>query len=249
MATIYPYYLMAKEITAGHAQVDLLYPSQVSPHFYKLKPADISRLDKGQLIIANGLGLDNKVLKNLHYNSSRLIIAADFVDIKSGNPHIWLDPVFLKDIVKGLAEKLGSLDTENEKIYFDNAQKIITELVELDKQITKERAQYNYVTAITLHDAFYYFARRYNLHIIPMEAFPGKNLSPGELANLLNIIKEQHIKALYIEPQINPAQAVVLANENHLDLFILNSLDTFTDNAHISDLLRDNWITLKKGFK
>lgn len=68
LATTYPVYLLARNVVQNRpgAQVDLLIPAQTGcPHDYALTPKDMQKLAQADVLLLNGLGLDDFMQKAL----------------------------------------------------------------------------------------------------------------------------------------------------------------------------------------
>jgi ABC-type Zn uptake system ZnuABC Zn-binding protein ZnuA len=69
---------------------------------------------------------------------------------------------------------------------------------------------------VTDHDAFGYFARRYGLDVlgavIPSQTTQAQP-SAGETARLIDLIRRQHVNAVFPESSINPKLAQTIARE------------------------------------
>lgn len=138
------------------------------PHSYELVKGDSDFLERADLIVFNGLGLE-------HGASMRGIQAFAVGDHLLGShkliydeggaldPHIWMDVALWAAGLEPLAEKLGSLDPGSLEFFRANAKKAQGELLELHQAIREQLmalpAERRYL--VTAHDAFRYFTRAY----------------------------------------------------------------------------------------
>lgn len=77
LATTYPVYLLARNVVQSNpgAQVDLLIPAQTGcPHDYALTPKDMQKLAQADVLLLNGLGLDDFMLKALPNAKPGLVV-------------------------------------------------------------------------------------------------------------------------------------------------------------------------------
>lgn len=77
LATTYPVYLLARNVVQGQpgVQVDLLIPAQTGcPHDYALTPKDMQKLAQADVLLLNGLGLDNFMQKALPNAKPGLVV-------------------------------------------------------------------------------------------------------------------------------------------------------------------------------
>ena len=80
----------------------------------------------------------------------------------------------------------------------------------LDRDIRDALSGVTDRTFMVYHPAFGYFARDYNLVMIPVEE-EGKEPTAAGLAHLIGQAREQGIKVVFAEPQFNPQSAEVIA--------------------------------------
>ena len=93
LATTYPVYLLARNVVQSNpgAQVDLLIPAQTGcPHDYALTPRDMQKLAQADVLLLNGLGLDDFMLKALPNAKPGLVVvdsSAGITPLKEDNAH------------------------------------------------------------------------------------------------------------------------------------------------------------------
>lgn len=93
LATTYPVYLLARNVVQSNpgAQVDLLIPAQTGcPHDYALTPKDMQKLAQADVLLLNGLGLDDFMLKALPNAKPGLVVvdsSAGITPLKEDNAH------------------------------------------------------------------------------------------------------------------------------------------------------------------
>ena len=118
-----------------------------------------------------------------------------------GNPHFTADPIIAKAIALHIAQAFSAIDSANAGIYQANYKKfesvINAKLQEWGAAMLPFKGQ----PVVAYHDSWPYFARRFGITIdIFLEPKPGIPPSPSHLAEVINQMKEQHIKAIIIEP-------------------------------------------------
>ncbi|GAB1254000.1 metal ABC transporter substrate-binding protein [Desulfovibrio falkowii] len=77
LATTYPVYLLARNVAQAqpHVQVDLLIPAQTGcPHDYALSPGDMKKLAEADVLLLNGLGMDDFLQKALSAGKPGLVV-------------------------------------------------------------------------------------------------------------------------------------------------------------------------------
>lgn len=163
----------------------------------------------------NGPGgnLEGGYDRSEHYHGSR-------------DPHIWLDPVIVRDLIcPAVVEALVKLDPENEPYYLDNLTRYQAELAVLDREISSSLADLSRRSYVSYHSAWRYFALRYRLHEASVIAdFPGQEPSAAWMASLVNLAFEHDIKVIFAEPQLSPAVAEMIAGEINGKVALLDPL-------------------------
>lgn len=128
------------------------------------------------------------------------------------------------------------------------ARLMIMQINKTDGQIQRELKEFEKPAVITLHDAFVYFFQYYGIEFVG-SVLPagGKDPSPRQLKELADVIKAKHIKAILIEPRMNPKPAQTLASELNLKMLSYDDLGTATQAQDIAGYLWLNWLSIKAG--
>lgn len=137
-------------------------------------------------------------------------------DLEHGmyDPHVWLDPNLAICQVQAIRDGFVKADPENAEVYKGNAREYVGELKELDEYVKGETSTFALKDFVSFHPAFAYFAHRYGLKQVGViEELPGKEPSAGEIAKLLDVIREQGVQVIFTEPQFNPQAAEAIAAE------------------------------------
>lgn len=168
---------------------------------------------------------------------------------EEGDPHFWLDPNNVIRYVENIRDGLILMDPDGEEVYRQNAQKYSEELWELDHWIMNEvRAipPENKVI-ITNHESFGYFADRYGFKIIGTiipGVSTGSSPSPRQLTGLVEEIKGNGVKVIFLESGSNPQLANQIASEtgvNVVEDLYTHSITTDNGNApSYIDMMRWN---------
>ncbi len=203
--------------------VSSIIPPGVGPEDYEPKPNDARALDGADLVVSNGVGLDDFLGGLVEANGSdapRLVlgdgipaIAVDGVP----NPHFWLDPTIVTErYLPAIEAKLSEIDPAGAATYRANAAAYATEVAAMDAELMTEVATIPAASRklVTFHDAFPYFARHYGFELVGVIlGSPGQEPSAGELAALVDTVKAAGVKAVFSEAQFSPALAETLAKE------------------------------------
>ena len=80
------------------------------------------------------------------------------------DPHIWLDPINAKVILKEMTEHLIENDSKNASVYKKNLENALRDLDKLTMNVMTELNQST--ASIVFHDAYQYFEERFNVNIL-----------------------------------------------------------------------------------
>jgi len=251
VSTIYPISDWVKNIGREKVSSVTLLPPNASPHTYEPNPNDIKHLAEAILFVRVGLGLEvwsDKLIQASGNKNVKILTLSDEIEILKiknpdwmryeddselpnktesqyigYNPHFWLDPITAIKCVEKITDKLCSLDLQNKEYYQKNANEYKDKLLLLDKKAHQELDNIKNKNFISFHNAFTYLAKRYNLNeVAVIEEFPGKEPSPQYMKQLVNLIREKNVKAIFAELQFSDKFATILAKETGINVSILD---------------------------
>jgi zinc transport system substrate-binding protein len=169
---------------------------------------------------------------------------------EGGNPHVWLDPVLAKQQVENIRDGLVEADPANKEKYQANAAAYIQKLDNLNNQFENTLKPFSDRTFITFHDAFPYLAKRYDLKQVAVVAIPEDQLSPTDVQQTVNTVKQYQVKALFSEPGVDNKLLTSLSNDLNVTLRPLDSLESGKlDPQYYFTAMEANLQTLKTAFQ
>ena len=147
------------------------------------------------------------------------------------DPHIWLDPILAKSQVMTIASHLAQSDPEHAEIYHDNAISYANKLDTLDQEIRTELSSCKKDTFVPFHNAFSYFAERYNLHTLAViqEFSPETPVTAKDIEELIHFAEDNDIKYFFTEENRNPKLAERLASELGGDILLFSPLESLSE--------------------
>ena len=199
-------------------------PPGVGPEDYEPKPDDARKLSDAQLIVSNGVGLDDflqKLLASGTGGKTPQLVLGDGIPVISvdgeANPHFWLDPTIVRQYyLPAIAGKLSELDPAGKPTFDANVQAYGAQLDALDVAL---KAEIETIPAanrklVTFHDAFPYFAQHYGFELVGVILDNvGQDPSAADLAVLVEKVKAAHVRAVFSEAQFGPKLTETLAQE------------------------------------
>ncbi len=128
------------------------------------------------------------------------------------DPHIWMDPLLMKQQAQTIRDALIELDPEGESIYTTGYAAAAEELDSLHGHLTEVLAPHRGESLFVYHPAFGYFADRYGLTQVSIET-GGKEPTPAQLEAIIEHALEEHIQIIFVQPEfpVKSAQAVAKA--------------------------------------
>lgn len=243
----------------GQEKVDaiLLVPVGVEPHDWEPTIKDVQQMQKSDLIVINGIGFENWIdnLVENNYQGKIIDTSNGIVTIKSekdndeydeehdhesGDPHIWLNPVYAKKQVQNISLAFSNADPENTEFYMTNAAKYNEKLDALDSKIKNELSNCNN-DFIAFHDAFSYFADEYNLnqHTILATSNSHGEVTAKTLENVISKARELNIKVIFSEETVNTKTSQIIANEIGGKVLVLSPLEIVSDDNYITKMTQN----------
>lgn len=256
VASIDPLADFARRAGGDRVEVLTLVPAGASPHTYELKPSQVTQVARANLLVLNGVGfeywadklvkaVDNPALVVVDTSKGIPILEADEDEHATrqdghghsgGNPHIWLDPRQAMVQVGHIRDALVRADSDHAAVYRENATRFLSELEDLDREIIAEVEGWGSRQFIAFHPAWVYFARRYGLEQVGViEASPGREPSPVELARIVQTAKRIGARAIFAEPQFSSRAAEIIARESGAQVLFLDPLgSSLKDRGYIA---------------
>ncbi|WP_409421394.1 metal ABC transporter substrate-binding protein [Pseudaeromonas sp. ZJS20] len=132
------------------------------------------------------------------------------------DPHAWNDPENVIVYVNNIASGLSQLDPEHASQYQANAEAYVRQIKALDGEYRPRFAALSAQQrrAITSHDAFGYLAQAYDLSLLaPQGINTEAEASAADVGKLIRQIRQEHIKALFVENISDPRLIEQIARE------------------------------------
>lgn len=216
--------------------VDLLITENLSClHDYTLQVRQMRAIEGAEVVIVSGAGLEDFL--------SDALADTDFViDASSGipllchdhdhghgdhhheeDPHIWLSVsnarIMADNICQGLIEKYP----QYRDVFIDNLGKVLSDLDALDSYGKQAFSSLKSRDLITFHDGFAYFAQYWDLNILhSLEEESGSEASASELKELIQLVRDYGIPAIFTEDNGSVSAAGIIAAETGISVYALN---------------------------
>lgn len=258
-ASFYPLYFLADEIGGDYIYLKSVIPNGVDSHHYEPTVDQLRELSDAEVFIYNGANFEswvNKLIGSI-VDESITINASQYCDliVEDGvtDPHLWLDPENMIKIGEAIKDKFVELDDENKEYYEENYADLKERLEELDRKYFEQLEEKSMDSIIVSHKAFGYMGRRYGFSQIPVAGIsPEQEPSPKTIANILDLVKDEDYKYIFLETLASPKTVDIIADEAGLETLVLNPIEGLTDEDiengkdYIS-IMEENLENLKKA--
>lgn len=237
-ATFFPLADFARSIGSHEVTVHQVVPDGVEPHEYEPSPNDVASMLSADVVLINGGGVDawaERLIPDIQANGGLVVRMNDVVpfiastrDSQSGalDPHAWLDPARAQEMVRAIAEAYIAKDEAHGATYAMNADILRTELQNLDSTFAETLTSCASRTILVTHDAFQYWALRYNLTIEAVTGVsPDVEPSVRGLAELTERAKELKATTIFFESPASIALATTIATEVGASVDVLSPLE------------------------
>ena len=226
LATTYPVYLFTTAVTEGVEGVEVtrLIREEISClHDYTLTVNDMKAIEAADVIVMNGVGLEDFMADALASSDAPVIDCSQGVALLAAlgheghdhdaeyDPHIWMDPDRAAQMVWNVATVLSELDTMNGDLYTANAS---AAEARLQSEVNRVEDPDDLAGLITFHDGFQYFAQATGLDLLKaIEEEEGAEASAAEIKEIVGLIGEYDIPAIFTEKSGSDATAQAISRE------------------------------------
>jgi zinc/manganese transport system substrate-binding protein len=227
---------IVRELVGDMATVTVPMPNGLDPHEWEPSAKDIETINKADLVIENGLGLEGGMEKTLEAAKTKgvkFFTASDHITVRhvgpgegiptgdpdqaigAPDPHLWLDPVTMKSVVSALAPAL------KEQLNLD----VSAQASDLERRLDSLNAEVTSIVAqipqdnrklVTGHESMGYFAQRYGFKLVGViipSLSSQAGVSAADLAELKRAIMDNKVKAIFTELGTSPVVAKAVSDE------------------------------------
>jgi zinc/manganese transport system substrate-binding protein len=222
---------LTHEIVGDEADLTVLMGPNADPHSFGISARQAAELENADLIVHNGLGLEEGVARNVEAaETTRLPVAehVDPIDYAEGNPdpHFWTDPARVRTAVEVIAEHVTAIDGIDADAVRANADAYLAELADLDDWMAGKFANIPAAQRklVTNHHVFGYLATRYDFEVVGAVVPSGTTLaspSAADLATLADTIRTAGVPAIFADSSQPDRLARVLAEQAGVDVAVI----------------------------
>ena len=240
---------MTRQIGGDRVTVQTIAEGGQDPHKVPVKPSFVTKLNRADALVVNGLGLEHAFLPALlevASNPKILPTGAAYIDASLyvqvlevptsqnrsqgelhplGNPHISLDPVRGKLMAKAIAEGLERVDPAGASAYQAGLARFDALLDRKIAEWARLAAPLRGVKAVSYHQDLIYLADRYGLDLVgTIETKPGVPATPGHLEELVDTMKREQVQLVIREVAYEMPLAQTVAERTGAQVATISTL-------------------------
>ena len=171
--------------------------------------------------------------------------------VADGDPHMWLTVPNAMVYVRNIANAIVEADPANAAAYREREAAYLAELQALDEEVRAAIAGIPEESRVLIvyHDAFQYFAAEYGLELAAslLPGNPSQQASAAAVAEIIEIVGDRQVGAVYREPQFAAHAIESIAEEAGVRALTIYSA-AFTDEVDsYVKLMRANANALVEG--
>ncbi len=277
-STVYPLQFFTQQIGGEYVDVETIYPPGADEHTFEPSQKDMMALADADIFFYIGLGLEGFVdnaSKTLKNEDVKMVPVGEALSLDEAahndgedshgthegdehghgdvNPHVWLDPVYAREMAVAIKEQLTKAMPEHKDAFEQNYTELASELEDVDKQFSKVIDSAKRREIIVAHSAYSYWEERYGIEQISISGQSTTNEpSQKELQKLIAHAKAEKIKYVLNEQNFNSKLAKMVQEEIGAQQLTLHNLSVLTDKDIKNDetyftLMEHNIATLDKA--
>ena len=267
---------VAREIGGERVNVNEIVRSNQDMHVYRITPQDLRLVRSSKLVLLNGQGFEPaEFVRSIQAAKVPFVEATQNIHLMDNHdehehehehehndkhehshgdkdPHVWQDPVLMQKYAENIANALISVDSASSDYYKKRLANYQKQLKELDDWATKEISVIPVAKrkVLTAHDAFGYLGERYQIRFIaPQGVSEDSEPSAKQIANIIRQVKQENIRAVFMENISNPRLMRQLSRETGVDISGKLYSDALPESGSYIKMMQHNISELVKAMK
>ena len=249
VGTLPDFAAIATELGGERVKAESLIKGTQDPHFVDAKPSLILKVNRADLLILIGMGLEDGWLpvlltqsRNADIQQGKLgyLDASTFIEPKdvvanpdrsmgdihgAGNPHYYTSPMELLRLAAGIHERLVQLDPDGKSLYDERWAAFQNKYKKKEKEWKEKLAPLRGAPVVVYHESWVYMLEWMGLHKAgALEPIPGIPPSPSHVSKLLGKVKSQHVRFVFQEIYHPRNLSDVFAKKAGAKLLVLPSM-------------------------
>jgi zinc transport system substrate-binding protein len=226
-------------LTGGEVHVNCLLPPGSNPVTYSPTPKQMKEMNHSlYYFYVDELGFESAWLPKFRdlnpttkfINTTAGIVRLEghhhtdsSVEHEETDPHLWVSPKRAKKMMHIMYASLSHSKLIKQAALDSNYVILQNEMNRLDSLFTKAAEYAQQKTFVVFHPALSYIANDYGFHQISIEK-DGKEPTASYLRQMIDEIKNKHIKYIFIQKQFDKSNAQIIAEESGASLIEIDPL-------------------------
>ena len=233
VASFYMMYDLAKKIGGDQVEVKNLVPAGTEPHEWEPGARDVASLEDADVFVYNGAEMEHwtdTILNTLDNKELVVAEASKGVKLTGSDPHVWLAPLNAKKEMENIKDALIKADPNNQSYYEANYTEYAAKFDQLDQEYRDTISGLTNKNIVVAHEAFGYLCDAYGLKQVGIEGLsPDSEPDPAKMAEVIDFVRENHVKVIFFEELVSPKVAETIAYETGASAEMLNPLEGLGD--------------------
>ncbi|MEH7085874.1 zinc ABC transporter substrate-binding protein [Neobacillus drentensis] len=234
--TVFPLEYFTSQIGGKYVNVNTIYPPGADEHTFEPSQKDMMGLADSDLFFYIGLGLEGFVeksketLKNEHV---KLVPTAEDINLPKStdthveeeehhdtdthtdvNPHVWLDPIYSKEMAAVIRDALIKQMPEHKDLFNKNYQQLALKLDELNTNYEQTITKAKHKKIIVTHAAFGYWEKRYGIEQISISGLSTANEPTQKaLEKIISIAEDEGLHYMLFEQNVQSKLGKIVQKE------------------------------------
>ncbi|WP_336831653.1 metal ABC transporter solute-binding protein, Zn/Mn family [Staphylococcus pseudoxylosus] len=280
--TVFAFQSFTEQIGGKYVDVESIYPSGADMHTFEPTQKEMVNIAKGDLFIYSNQEMDpvaKKIASSINNKDLKLALAANFThddlvanheheheheghdhdeeghDHEEGSedPHVWLDPVLNKKMVKSIKDDLVKKDPQHKIYYEKNYKQVVNDLDNINQRLNEITEHPKRDTVVISHDSIGYLANRYGFKQEGVSGMNNEEPSQRDLMNIVNNIKQTKQPYVLYEQNISSKVTDVIQKESNSTPLSFHNMATLSkeeskeNNITYQSLMKQNIKSLDKA--
>lgn len=218
---------MAREVGGPQVEVHALVGPDADAHVFSPTPVHVQRLAQAELVLVNGLGFEgwlDRLVQAAGYRGPVAVATAGIEPRPGGrhpDPHAWQSLVHAQRYVENIRAALVRVRPSAAAVFNARAVDYQRRIAALDASIRQRLAAVPEADRVvfTSHNAFAYFGAAYGVEFRAAQGWnTGSEASAAQVARLIEQLRRQRIRALFVENISDPRLLERMAAESNARL-------------------------------
>jgi zinc transport system substrate-binding protein len=224
VAGLFPLADVAQRVGGDRIVLTDLAPPGVEPRQLVLSAPQLDTLRTAGVVLEVGKGFQPDLEKAAGASNTVAVLPL----IGGSDPHVWLDPVLMQQVVRIVAQAFEHADPARTPDYQRGARDYLAALGALDISYRTSLSDCPQHDVVTSYPAFGRMAARYGLTEDAVAPAPGAPPDPRRLTQLRQLIRAKRLSTVFDETLLPSDALVALAQESHVKTGFLDPIEGVT---------------------